>query len=179
MLLCMSEGYAACSEVLAFLRLYPIQACQVLFILPPAPPLPLRRSLDTGLDGAWVRGLRLSLPLPCMHEAVLGARNASVRAEQDCVPPLPANLTVFVGDTPPAQLLERTGGRRDGSSLCTAGVAVPAGRPTMIDCGRFMHGELVPGQVTLAGVGLQRAYPPGPSSIPPVGMCAYLVELHS
>lgn len=150
-----------------------------MLILPPALPLPLHRSLDTGLDGAWVHGLRLALPLPCMYEAVLGARNASARAAQDCVPPLPANLTVFVGDTPPAQLLERTGGSRDGSSLCTAGVAVPAGRPTVIDCGRFMHGELVPEQVALARMGLQGAFAPAPSSIPPVRMGAYLVELHS
>jgi hypothetical protein len=78
-----------------------------------------------------------------MHEAVLGDRNASARTAQDCVPPLPANLTVLVGDVPPAQLLARTPGSRDGSSVCAAGGAVPAGQPTVIDCGRFMHGRYI------------------------------------
>lgn len=76
-----------------------------------------------------------------MHEAVLGTHNSSAHASQDCVPPLPANLTVYVGNAPPAQLLARTAGRHDGSSVCAAGIAVPAGRPTVIDCGRFLHGE--------------------------------------
>lgn len=118
-------------------------ACQLCRPTKQCFPAPLlHRSLDTGLDGAWVRGIRLFLPLPCMHAAVIGTSNASARAASDCVPPLPANLTFFVGDVPPAQLLARAADSRDGSSVCAAGVAVPAGQPAVIDCGRFLHGML-------------------------------------
>lgn len=94
---------------------------------------PVRRSLDTGLDGAWVRSIRLSTPLAC--------QTAISWVAAECVPAAPANLSVYIGDLPPRLLLGDTAGAAAGS-LCAASVAVPGGQPLEIDCGRFMHGAI-------------------------------------
>jgi hypothetical protein len=92
-------------------------------------------SLDAGLDGAWVLGLRLSLPFSCGQPA----------AGEACQPPPPLSLSVFVSDDPPERLLEalrQPGGNATAAAVCAAAVAVPGGRPVEVACaGGFMHGE--------------------------------------
>ena len=98
------------------------------------------RSLDAGLDGAWVRGLRLSVPFACQgsNGSSSSSSGAGSGAAGDCQPAAAVNLTVYVGDLPPPQQLAAS---EPGSSLCATGVAALGGQPLAIDCGRFMQGE--------------------------------------
>lgn len=103
-------------------------------------------SLDTGLDGVWLRGLRLSVPFACQRGrsgTAAGTPGNSSQAATECVPEAATRLSVYVGDTPPAQLL--AGGSGGGSSgegsLCRGAVEALGGQPLEVDCGRYMHGE--------------------------------------
>jgi hypothetical protein len=98
------------------------------------------RSLDAGLDGAWVHGLRLSVPFACQgsNGSSSSSSGAGSGAAGNCQPTAAVNLTVYVGDLPPPQQLAAS---EPGSSLCATGVAALGGQPLAIDCGRFMQGE--------------------------------------
>ena len=104
-------------------------------------------SLDTGLDGSWVRGLRLALPFACRNssgedeDASSGGTatysDATSAAAAECVPGAPTDLTVYVGNSPPALLLRNVAAAR--GSLCATVAALP-GQPLQADCGRYMQG---------------------------------------
>ncbi|PSC67178.1 ATP-dependent Clp protease adaptor containing [Micractinium conductrix] len=107
-------------------------------------------SLDTGLDGSWVRGLRLALPFACRNssgedeDASSGGTatysDATSAAAAECVPGAPTDLTVYVGNSPPALLLRNVAAAR--GSLCATVAALP-GQPLQADCGRYMQGRHV------------------------------------
>lgn len=101
-------------------------------------------SLDTGLDGAWLRGLRLSVPFACQPGRSGGSSGTNgSQAASECVPAAATSLSVYVGDVPPAQLLAGSSGSRQ-ASLCSGAVQAFGGQLLEIDCGRFMHGERKP-----------------------------------
>ncbi|PSC67862.1 ATP-dependent Clp protease adaptor containing [Micractinium conductrix] len=115
-------------------------------------------SLDTGLDGSWVRGLRLALPFACRNssgedeDASSGGTatysDATSAAAAECVPGAPTDLTVYVGNSPPALLLRNVAAAR--GSLCATVAALP-GQPLQADCGRYMQGSCVTAPVGAGG----------------------------